>query len=503
MRRALPLLVLAAVLAAAPARAHVGSPNIFYDGDVGPYPVRVMVRPPAVIPGLAEITVRILDGRKVDQVTVQPIHFKTGLKGAPPADVAEPVPGAPGVWSGKLWLMVDGSFSVRVQVRGPAGEGMTQVPVPAVRSGVLAMDKSLTWTLEGLGLFLFLGAVCIIGAAVRESSLPPGETVDKRRIFQARKSIVIATIFFALVIWACRVWSSNVDVEMRQKLFKPSRLQSTVKLEAGQPLLALTIEDTNPAERLPLIPDHGKLMHLFLLREPGLDAFAHLHPVAQNGKDKDFLAALPALPAGTYRVYADVVDESGFPQTLVDQVSIPAAVTAGAQGGVAPDPDDSWRASEPLGRPAVATSRLEDGGSMLWHQEPLVANRETTLRFEVRGADGRPAPLEPYMGMLSHAVINRDDGKVFIHLHPMGTANMAAQEMFTAHESGAAAAGSMAGMPGMPGMANSSAAPGTSAGSVLSFPYEFPQPGHYRLWVQVKSAGRILTGVFDTEVGKG
>src|SRR4029077_17229269 len=67
MRRSLPpLLVLALLLAAAPARAHVGNPNVFFDGDAGPYPVRVIVRPPAVIPGLAEITVRLRDGRQVD-----------------------------------------------------------------------------------------------------------------------------------------------------------------------------------------------------------------------------------------------------------------------------------------------------------------------------------------------------------------------------------------------------------------------------------------------------
>ena len=43
------------------------------------------------------------------------------------------------------------------------------------------------------------------------------------------------------------------------------------------------------------------------------------------------------------------------------------------------------------------------------------------------------------------------------------------------------------------------ALPAGEAGAV-SFPYAFPKPGRYRLWVQVKRDHRILTGVFDAEV---
>ena len=34
----------------------------------------------------------------------------------------------------------------------------------------------------------------------------------------------------------------------------------------------------------------------------------------------------------------------------------------------------------------------------------------------------------------------------------------------------------------------------------VSFPYAFPKSGPYRIWVQTKTEGRILTGVFDTTV---
>ena len=50
--------ILFVLLASAIVHAHVGSPDVYYEGDAGPYHLFVTVRLPQVIPGVAEIQVR-------------------------------------------------------------------------------------------------------------------------------------------------------------------------------------------------------------------------------------------------------------------------------------------------------------------------------------------------------------------------------------------------------------------------------------------------------------
>jgi hypothetical protein len=118
------------------------------------------------------------------------------------------------------------------------------------------------------------------------------------------------------------------------------------------------------------------------------------------------------------------------------------------------------------------------------------------FKFSVEDKDGQPAKnLEPYMGMAGHAEFVSTDMSVFAHVHPAGSVSMAALEL--ARTGAAGASGELqAGMPMAMAMPMSSA----PLSPEVSFPYGFPHPGDYRIFVQIKRAGVIETGVFDARV---
>ena len=84
--------------------AHVGSPDVYYSGRAGPYTIDVVVTPPKVVPGIAEVHVHVRDSN-VTHVVVRPVFWRAGSKGAPTGDVARRVEGSPGMFAAELWLM--------------------------------------------------------------------------------------------------------------------------------------------------------------------------------------------------------------------------------------------------------------------------------------------------------------------------------------------------------------------------------------------------------------
>ena len=467
--------------------AHVGSPDTFFSGQAGPYQVRVSVRLPGVIPGRAQVTVRILGAQRPNdyRVGVRAGQWNVGLEGAPPADTAAPVPGDPTLYAAEIWFMTASSYQMAVEVDGPSGPGTAIVPVLALATTEREMPPWLGGVLAVLGLVLTAGLLTLIGAAVRESVLPPGEVPDAKRQTRARLATAGAVVGALLILWGGSVWW-EAEAESYRAFVRYRPFDTTTSLSSGDgaSTMTLSIRDDrwngNPAavsRYNSLMPDHGKLMHMFLVREDDLGAFAHLHPVARSQEARDFDAALPPLTPGRYRVYGDIVHESGYAQTLVDTVDVPAAATTRVT-----DPDDSFVVGQPT--PRATSVNLDGEMQLVWSRSemPVVAGQEQLLTFSLRDASGGVMTVEPYMGMAAHVIVSSHDHSVFAHLHPAGSISMAALQKF-------------AGNPPMDHTAHTAAVEGR-----VEVPYAFPKAGRYRLWVQVKRGGEVKTAAFDVDV---
>ena len=102
------------------------------------------------------------------------------------------------------------------------------------------------------------------------------------------------------------------------------------------------------------------------------------------------------------------------------------------------------------------------------------------------------------MGMAAHAVVARDDGSVFVHLHPNGTFSMASQMAFSMRQPGDTVRGSLGRRLSAAETSMLKQAQPTSG--EVSFPYAFPKPGNYRVWLQVKHGEKILTASFAAPI---
>ena len=481
-------------LAVSQLMGHVGNLNVFYEGNAGPYPVRVIIRPPGVVPGLAEITVRAL-GEGVNRVTVQPIKFDAGPEGAPPPDEAVPISDDQLLFSSELWLMDFGSYSVNVHLYGEKGHGTVIVPVNSIATRTLEMAAGLKSILLILMILLVGGGVSVIAAGARESTFEVGQLPNAAQIRRGRVAFFVGAIFCVGIILGGRNWWSTVEAQYRANMFKPLKIESQIRLENEVRILSVNVVDDRwTSGRLPpLIPDHGKLMHMYFIRLPKFDGFAHIHPKVQS--DDRFEVIVPPLPDGEYAIFADITHETGFSQTLIDTVLVPEYHPDEdlLSASVERDMDDSWRETKPFSKTAQSkdVSFLDHGSTMTWLNMPdeIAVDEELEWQFRVNLSGGSPAVLEPYMGMMSHCAVLRTDGKVFVHMHPTGTISMASQVLFERQ------AGEMDHSMHRQMQGNEN-----QKGTVTFPPFEFSEAGDYRIWIQVKVGGKVLSGYFDVKV---
>src|SRR5260370_11401756 len=162
------------------ALAHVGSPIVYFEGAAGPYQLLVTVNPPAMVPGIVQVEVRVTSGT-VSSISVSPVYVNGKDQGLPPtADSLQPSAADPQWFTGKVWMMESGSWEVRVEVAGTQGTGKLAIPVPVFARRTLPMEKALGALLFGLMLFLSIGIVSIAGTAAREGGLAAAELPSSR-----------------------------------------------------------------------------------------------------------------------------------------------------------------------------------------------------------------------------------------------------------------------------------------------------------------------------------
>jgi hypothetical protein len=483
----------------------------------------VMVRTPQMIPGVAEIDIRS-DTPGVREMKATPLYIVgSGSKYPPAADTLEPAGSDGQTFAGKLWLMDAGSWQVRIQADGALGSGELALPVPAYARNTLPMQRWLGAILLGMLALLIVALVAIVGAARREGALIPGVAADKAHRRGAWRAMGVA---FALVIAGLAIgntwWDTVAADNTSRKIYQPPSLGVSI---AGNQM-TLRMADSAWHIRRPetvsttIIPDHGHLMHLFLVSEPAMDRMYHLHPRQDADDPAIFTENVSHVEPGHYKIFADIVRASGFPDTMVAEAEIPAMATANDAGSLGGDPDDSEAVPSALAATAAGNvvSPLDDGARMVWERAPgpLVANSLIRFQFRVQDAAGKQLDdLQPYMGMAAHAEFITSDFSVFAHVHPDGSVSMAALDLANAalsEKKPASAAQNSSAMPGMAVMPEMNVSGMSMAGmegmsdgakplpGEISFPYGFPKRGLYRIFVQVKRKGKVETGVFDASV---
>jgi hypothetical protein len=338
------------------------------------------------------------------------------------------------------------------------------VPVPTLPQSTLAMTAGLRVILFVFMLLLGGGFVAIISAMAREARLGAGEVLDPRSRRRGRIAGAIAAVVIGGIIFLGNMWWTVEATAYDRYVYKPLTAvpslstDNTLKLELHDPgwIGSRRVDD--------FVPDHGHPMHLFVL-SPDLDRLWHLHP--DETRTGTFHQRMPNVPAGKYELFADLVHATGVSETVIASLE-----SAGINGSPLSGDDSAWSVGDVRG---TRIAWLRDGA-------PLVPRKLTTFTFRVEDDKGEPVrDLELYMGMPGHAIFVRRDRKVFAHVHPSGSAPMAAMEIA---------------MPAnTPHAQHASATPST-----VTFPYGFPEAGSYRIFVQVKRAGEVVTAAFDADV---
>lgn len=195
---------------------------------------------------------------------------------------------------------------------------------------------------------------------------------------------------------------------------------------------------------------HTEKMHLMVI-DPSFEDYHHLHPDAV-GLDGRYNFSFTPRASGRYRVLAEVVPVVSRRQAI--------AASELEVAGEARAPNFS-----------KATESIVDGVHFQLENVPQALERGNDYRFDLKvsAVGGGAVELEMVMDAKGHMVAFDGAGKGFAHMHPMDSI-AEAKDVLADDENG------------------------------LSFLFNVPNPGWYRLFAQVQINGEAVFGRFDLKV---
>jgi hypothetical protein len=207
-------------------------------------------------------------------------------------------------------------------------------------------------------------------------------------------------------------------------------------IDAGSPsMFAFRIVHDNGVAETEFQPLHERPLHLIVLSRNLVD-YLHLHPAIDDAGR--WSVSLPALAAGSYRVFADFQPRGADNLTLGTDVVVAGNVQ-----------------SVPIPTPSPVST--VDGYQVMLSGAPAVGDSD--LGFTVERA-GEIVHTDPYLGAAGHLIAVRVGDLAYLHVHP--------------HDE--------------------------STNPPITFTGEFPSAGTYRLFFDFSHGGTVHTATFTVVV---
>lgn len=248
------------------------------------------------------------------------------------------------------------------------------------------------------------------------------------------------------------------------KGFRAELKSEPAEIVPNQPVkLTVTIKDEAGAIVKDLQIVHEKPLH-FLIVSDDLADFYHIHPEPQA--DGTLATDFTFPKGGKYFAYADYMPKGAT--QIVDRMPI--------------EIDGAQRTPEPLKADAKLEKTQENLRVVMKPDGELESNKEMMLNFMVMdAATNKPVTdLENYLGEKAHFVIISEDLKDFVHAHPLSGDNIKSGEH--KHDEKISANAEM---------------------PTVSAHVTFPNAGLYKVFVEIKRAGKVSAIPFVVNVKQG